>query len=162
MWMLMVTLPLVSCARRVWYKQGADKADYNRDAYSCERDARQSGYFGTGYVGAANFADFYERCMVAHGWERRQVDDAGNFTTRRERRTASSVRPDAEALEEERRTSEQLRRRGSTSQVPAKESSGQAQKEAGKPMMGRCTEDELRAMLRREMSASAINSACYE
>jgi len=31
-------------------------------------DARQSGYFGTGIVGAINIRDFFKECMVAHGW----------------------------------------------------------------------------------------------
>lgn len=34
----------------------------------CERDARQSGGFGTGIVGAIEMQSFFNRCMVARGW----------------------------------------------------------------------------------------------
>lgn len=60
---------LVGCApQRVWTKPGASEQDFKVDAYNCERDARQSGYFGTGLVGQINFNDFQQRCMEAHGW----------------------------------------------------------------------------------------------
>jgi hypothetical protein len=65
-------LVLASCARPTWVKPGATQQDYATDSYQCEKDARQSGYFGGGLVGAANMADFASRCMVAHGW--RTVD----------------------------------------------------------------------------------------
>ena len=63
-----ITLGVAGCAKDVWVKPGATQADFNVDRYACERDARQSGYFGTGLVGALNMKGFYERCMVAHGW----------------------------------------------------------------------------------------------
>jgi hypothetical protein len=52
----------------VWDKEGATQQDYNQDHYACEKDARQSGYFGTGIVGAVNMRNFFQECMVAHGW----------------------------------------------------------------------------------------------
>jgi hypothetical protein len=62
-------LTLASCAQpTLWVKPGASQADYNTDSYSCEKDARQSGYFGNGIPGAVNFRDFMNRCMFAHGW----------------------------------------------------------------------------------------------
>jgi hypothetical protein len=42
--------------------------DYNVDSYACEKDARQSGYFGGGIVGQINFNEFEGRCMRARGW----------------------------------------------------------------------------------------------
>jgi clan AA aspartic protease (TIGR02281 family) len=63
-----IALCVAGCARNVWVKPGATQADFNVDRYDCERDARQSGYFGTGLVGALNMQGFYNRCMVAHGW----------------------------------------------------------------------------------------------
>jgi len=59
---------LFGCAPTIWVKPGATQADYNRDSYGCEKDARQSGYFGGGLIGAVNMEQFEERCMVAHGW----------------------------------------------------------------------------------------------
>ena len=60
---------LAGCGHRnVWVKPGATQADFNVDRYSCEKDTRQSGYFGTGLVGAINMKNFYDSCMVAHGW----------------------------------------------------------------------------------------------
>lgn len=35
-------------APAVWVKAGATAQDYNVDAYECERDSRQSGYYGDG------------------------------------------------------------------------------------------------------------------
>ena len=64
---------LAGCARTMWAKDGATQADFSRDAYECERDMRQSGYFGGGLMGLANRQDFFERCMVAHGYEKRVV-----------------------------------------------------------------------------------------
>ena len=64
----LVGLALAGCAPTVWVKPGASQQDYNVDSYGCEKDARQSGYFGTGLVGALNMRKFYNECMVAHGW----------------------------------------------------------------------------------------------
>jgi hypothetical protein len=56
----------------VWDKEGATQADYNRDSYQCEKDARQSGYFGTGLAGGLNMRKFFQQCMVADGYTLRQ------------------------------------------------------------------------------------------
>ena len=62
------------CARFVWVKPGASQQDFQRDAYECERDMRQSGYFGTGFAAAINAQDFQERCMMARGWFKQRAD----------------------------------------------------------------------------------------
>jgi hypothetical protein len=60
---------LGGCApQSVWVKPGAGAQDFNVDQYACEKDARQSGYFGSGIIGSINMQDFYNRCMIAHGW----------------------------------------------------------------------------------------------
>lgn len=65
---------LYGCAGpTIWRKAGATQQDYNVDSYGCERDARQSGYFGGGLAGALNMRDFFNRCMVAHGWTPQQA-----------------------------------------------------------------------------------------
>jgi hypothetical protein len=56
----------------IWDKPGATRAEYDRDSYECEKDARQSGYFGTGLIGALNMREFFKKCMNAHGYELRQ------------------------------------------------------------------------------------------
>ena len=59
-----------SCGPRMaWMKAGATEADFRRDSYECERDARQSGYFGSGFVGQMNMESFAGRCMRARGYE---------------------------------------------------------------------------------------------
>jgi hypothetical protein len=69
----LAALCLTSCASpMVWDKAGAIQEEYNQDSYACEKDARQSGYFGTGLVGALNMRDFFKRCMIAHGYTLRQ------------------------------------------------------------------------------------------
>ena len=57
-----------ACAQNVWVKPGSSQADYNTDSYACEKDARQSGYFGGGIGGSINMKEFFNRCMIAHGW----------------------------------------------------------------------------------------------
>ena len=59
---------LGGCAQTVWDKPGATQADFQRDSYDCERDMRQSGYFGGGIVGALNASGFESRCMMAKGY----------------------------------------------------------------------------------------------
>ena len=67
--LLLATLILCGCATpRVWNKPGATQSDFASDSYSCEKDSRQSGYFGTGIAGALNMQSFFDKCMVAHGW----------------------------------------------------------------------------------------------
>ena len=56
------------CAPMVWDRPGATQADFNRDSYACERDARQSGYYGAGLTGAINMQGFFGRCMSAQGY----------------------------------------------------------------------------------------------
>ena len=76
--LLTTILALCGCAKTFWVKPGATQQDFARDSYECERDARQSGYFGTGIAGAINMQAFQERCMVARGWskqtEQRQAE----------------------------------------------------------------------------------------
>lgn len=59
---------LSSCAQKTWVKNGATAQSFNDDKYACERDARQSGYFGGGLVGSLNMQDFYNRCMNSKGY----------------------------------------------------------------------------------------------
>lgn len=52
----------------VWDKNGATQDDYNKDSYECEKDARQSGYYGSGIAGAINLKEFFKKCMVSKGY----------------------------------------------------------------------------------------------
>ncbi len=67
----LVSFGLSGCAQTIWDKPGATQADYNKDTYECEKDTRQSGYFGGGLVGSMRMKEFYGKCMVAHGWTAR-------------------------------------------------------------------------------------------
>ena len=49
---------LAGCAQTVWVKDGAGQQDFAKDSYGCERDMRQSGYYGTGLAGVANAQGF--------------------------------------------------------------------------------------------------------
>ena len=73
---------LSGCAGQTyWNKSGATQADFSRDSYACERDARQSGYYGSGLAGAINLQGFFGRCMQAQGYtlERQErVSDASD------------------------------------------------------------------------------------
>ncbi len=129
-------------ARATWVKQGGTQSEHDRDTYECERDARQSGYF----EGAMNMREFFGRCMAARGWKLQAVD--GDGSPEQVRPSAPSG-PDPEALAEERRTAAILK--GKDGGTPDE-----------KPRFGRCTEDDMRGMLKQGMPSSAINSACFE
>ncbi len=69
---------LNGCTPMVWDKAGASPQDYNQDSYACEKDSRQSGYFGYGLSGQINMQAFFDKCMVAHGWHKRAADAVGS------------------------------------------------------------------------------------
>lgn len=66
-------LLLAGCAQQAWVKDGATEQDLVRDRYACERDVRQSGYYGDGLVGAVNMQGFFNRCMEAQGYSLQSV-----------------------------------------------------------------------------------------
>ena len=45
-------LAVFGCTRVVWIKPGVSEQEFRVDSYACEKDMRQSGYFGTGISGA--------------------------------------------------------------------------------------------------------------
>ena len=66
------------CSTYVWlHPEHNDAARFNRDSYECERDMRQSGYYGTGIVGAINAQEFGERCMIARGYYKARREQSG-------------------------------------------------------------------------------------
>ncbi len=73
--MRMLTLVLVAaavlqagCGSVVYRHPNYTPQLWARDSYECERDARQSGYYGGGISGAINMREFYDRCLAARGW----------------------------------------------------------------------------------------------
>lgn len=68
----LLAMSLAGCESTVWVKDGATQQDFATDSYACERDMRQSGYYGGGLLGILNAHDFEDRCMVAHGWRSTQ------------------------------------------------------------------------------------------
>lgn len=63
---------LLAGCQTVWDKPGGTQQTFAADSYECERDARQSGYYGGGLIGALNFRSFADRCMAARGWTKRE------------------------------------------------------------------------------------------
>jgi hypothetical protein len=67
--LLLILVLASSCASHwAWQREDATQQDFRRDSYDCERDMRQSGYYGNGLIGMANARDFFDSCMYAHGW----------------------------------------------------------------------------------------------
>jgi hypothetical protein len=63
---------LTACAK-TWDKPGATEAEFNRDSYECQRDARMAhGSFGGGLAGQFYMMGFAEQCMGARGWNPRK------------------------------------------------------------------------------------------
>jgi hypothetical protein len=172
---LLVVVAFSGCARTIWYRQGATEADYSRDSYDCERDARQSGYFGSGYAGLANMEGFFERCMGAHGYVRRRIDEDGNLAPERRKRSraAQAAVDDQEALAEQRRVAVELRKQRAATNLTVdrcfdsdsercQNGDGGVPNSGATPKFGRCTEADMRAMLKQQLSSSAIQSACFD
>ena len=61
-------LALTACSHIVYTNPNYTPELWAKDRYECERDARQSGYFGTGIYGALQMQGFFDRCMEARGW----------------------------------------------------------------------------------------------
>lgn len=70
---LMLAALLGGCAQMIFEKSGVTQQEFSKDKYECERDSRQSGYYGEGLVGALNMQGFFDRCMEARGYTKRQA-----------------------------------------------------------------------------------------
>ncbi len=67
---------LTGCATVYWTKSGFNQADWDRDRYECERDMRQSGYYGNDLAAvlSGNTPEgFFERCLQAKGYYKTQA-----------------------------------------------------------------------------------------
>jgi hypothetical protein len=73
--LLLSVLSVAGCVRMVWTKEDFTEQEFRVDAYACERDVRQSGYFGTGGEAAGNAQGFYRRCMESKGYRRVQESE---------------------------------------------------------------------------------------
>lgn len=95
---LFFLLVFAGCATPpVFYKAGATQQDFVATKYTCERDSRQSGGFGTGIIGAINQQQFFGRCMEAQGWDLQNKDQqdgrrASNLSKQTEMKALSSKR----------------------------------------------------------------------
>lgn len=76
-----IALSMSGCTSAQWTKAGATQQDFATDSYDCEKDARQSGYYGSGLAGAINMQGFFNRCMNAHGWTLATVPSSGMSIT---------------------------------------------------------------------------------
>lgn len=69
-----IALTLSACAPAVYKKAGATEEDFQREKYSCQRDANSVqptlGMFQDPMLTMMERADFYKQCMAAHGWTR--------------------------------------------------------------------------------------------
>lgn len=68
--LIVIASIVLSACTTYWDKAGSSPADLQRDAYECERDARQSGPFDNAFFMLA----FQERCMMARGWTKTSAD----------------------------------------------------------------------------------------
>ena len=70
--LMLAVAPLFACAPMIWEKPGASQRQFDEDTYACERDMRQSGYFGVGLGGELNRRKFYKQCMRSKGYGLRE------------------------------------------------------------------------------------------
>lgn len=81
LFLLALCLSVGACTHATWVRKGATDADLQRDQYACEKDARQSSYFGGRYYFDINFQAFQNRCMRSKGWsqeDEREVEVASD------------------------------------------------------------------------------------
>ncbi len=76
---------LAGCASIVWTKPDFTEEEFRVDRYACERDMRQSGYYGTGLAGALNAQGFFDRCMESKGYYKARVEATDSFDQQRQR-----------------------------------------------------------------------------
>jgi len=71
-------LILAACASGTWVKSVDSTYAGNLAAaqYECERDVRQSGYYGSGLIGVVNAQNFFGNCMTAKGFYFQAPDPA--------------------------------------------------------------------------------------
>ena len=68
---MILSIALLSgCATVTWHKKGVSEQQKKKDLYVCEKDMRQSGYYGSGLAAAIAAGEFFERCMNAEGYEK--------------------------------------------------------------------------------------------
>ena len=65
---LLLAFILAGCAPMIWDKDGATQNEFNRDGSACEKDARQSEYYGNEFFGTMNKKKFLKRCMTSKGY----------------------------------------------------------------------------------------------
>ena len=70
---IVFVISLVGCAKpMIWDKEGGTQREFNADNYDCQKDVRQSGYYGNGLIGTLNMKAFFQQCMVARGYTLRE------------------------------------------------------------------------------------------
>jgi hypothetical protein len=71
----LIGLLLVSgCVQHRWTHPNFNEQSWKKDTYECERDMRQSAYFGGGILGSVRAQEFGERCLEARGYTKEQVN----------------------------------------------------------------------------------------
>jgi hypothetical protein len=87
--LLMLTMVLgllvSGCATYTWRHPEYTPEKWARERYECEKDARQSGYYGTGIYGAMNMQAFFERCLESKGWVKTKNESQTAYTPTEER-----------------------------------------------------------------------------
>lgn len=84
-WFLLgAAIGLVGCAKQVCVKDGATQQVFLSERYQCERDMRQSGYYGGGLAGELEMGRFFDRCMEAHGYRLVAAESATKAAQHRE------------------------------------------------------------------------------
>ena len=84
---MVIGLLMSGCATQtVWTHPDYTPEKWAKDRYECEKDARQSGYFGTGIVGSINMQNFFNGCLESKGWtkttaKREDIEKASTYGT---------------------------------------------------------------------------------
>ncbi len=88
---IIIAFGVSGCTQHVWVKANATQQDYNIDFYACEKDMRQSGYYGSGVIALAEMEGFFNRCMFARGWSLQEVRNTSNKTQTNSNNSVSNV-----------------------------------------------------------------------
>jgi len=71
---LLLLIVVSGCTQYRWTHPSFTESAWRRDTYECERDMRQSAYFGGGIGGAIAAANFQERCLQARGYNKEAIN----------------------------------------------------------------------------------------
>ncbi len=69
--LLVFLLGLCGCAHEYhWAKAEVTPQEWTKDAYECERSAKERAYFARAFMGMLMVQNFFDQCLLARGYSK--------------------------------------------------------------------------------------------